>query len=330
MGQLRQASIASTRDVAMTSAPLAFTFGLGAGFLFPAARRGGLRDHRAAEPAGDARSDRAVRVTHLATAPTAYKAMLSQRARRGRSRPSATACRPASICPTLTWHAWRDRTGIAITDGIGLDRDDAHLHLRAGGDIRPGATGKAVPGVRSDRVDDAGSRWARAPSAGVKGPTGCRYLDDPRQRDYLRRLERHRDTYRRHPTAITVPRALRRHDRHSGYNIGAPEWRMLCCRTRGRRVAVTECRARSAGRRSCVRGGVLRSGTVGRAVPSSRPHAKAQIAPTNPRARSSLWRRAQDATGKLRRSELRCPITYHTPQSPDRPRGCRRLWRASP
>ena len=48
--------------------------------------------------------------------------------------------------PEATWLAWKDRTGIAITDGIG-STEMMHIFISASGeDIRPGATGKAVPG----------------------------------------------------------------------------------------------------------------------------------------------------------------------------------------
>ena len=59
-------------------------------------------------------------VTHLATAPTAYKAMLSQPAL-DEALKSLTHL-PVSAgehLPEATWHAWKDRTGIAIIDGIG-------------------------------------------------------------------------------------------------------------------------------------------------------------------------------------------------------------------
>ena len=86
-------------DIALTSAPLAFTFGLGAGFLFPL--RAGAACATIEQPSPPAMLEAIAKhgVTHLATAPTAYKAMLSQPGSTTRSRPCATACPPASICP---------------------------------------------------------------------------------------------------------------------------------------------------------------------------------------------------------------------------------------
>ena len=65
------------------------------------------------------------------------------------------------------------------------------LHIfiaAAGAEIRPGATGRPVPGYRAKVVDGKG-REVPPGTVGrlaVKGPTGCRYLADPRQRDYVR------------------------------------------------------------------------------------------------------------------------------------------------
>ena len=107
--------------------------------------------------------------------------------------------------PEATWHAWQERTGIAIIDGIGAT-EMMHIFVSAAGDdIRPGATGKAVPGYEATVLDPDGKPLAEGEGRlAVKGPTGCRYLDDPRQARLCRKwLERHR----RHlppamPTAI--------------------------------------------------------------------------------------------------------------------------------
>ena len=70
-----------------------------------------------------------------------------------------------------------------------------HIFICASGDdIRPGSTGKAVPGYVATVLDADGKPIAEGEGRlAIKGPTGCRYLDDPRQADYVRRrLERHR------------------------------------------------------------------------------------------------------------------------------------------
>src|SRR5690606_35804965 len=85
------------------------------------------------------------------------------------------------------WQDWHRETGIRIIDGIG-STEMIHIFISAAGDdIRPGATGKAVPGYEACVLDDqfqplpAGSVGKLA----VRGPTGCRYLADDRQKSYV-------------------------------------------------------------------------------------------------------------------------------------------------
>ncbi len=70
-----------------------------------------------------------------------------------------------------------------------------HIFVSAAGDdIRPGSTGKAVPGYEATVLDADGKPLDEGVGRlAIKGPTGCRYLDDPRQNELCReRLERHR------------------------------------------------------------------------------------------------------------------------------------------
>jgi 2-aminobenzoate-CoA ligase len=90
--------------------------------------------------------------------------------------------------PATTFEAWERATGIRIIDGIGAT-EMLHIFISASGDeIRPGATGRAVPGYEARVVDDAGNELP-AGSIGrlaVRGPTGCRYLDNlERQSAYV-------------------------------------------------------------------------------------------------------------------------------------------------
>ena len=80
-----------------------------------------------------------------------------------------------------------------------------HIFVSAAGDdIRPGSTGKAVPGYTATVLDPDGNPLDEGIGRlAIKGPTGCRYLDDPRQRDYVvNGWNVTGDTYRRMPTAI--------------------------------------------------------------------------------------------------------------------------------
>ena len=90
--------------------------------------------------------------------------------------------------PAATWHGFKAATGIGIIDGIG-STELLHIFISAADeDIRPGTTGRAVPGYVAEVQDDSG----RPVSDGeigllaVKGPTGCRYLAGDRQENYVR------------------------------------------------------------------------------------------------------------------------------------------------
>jgi len=213
-------------DVVMTSAPIAFTFGLGATLLFPL--RFGAATATIEQPSPPAMLEAVDQfgVTHLATAPTAYKAMLSQPGLDDALK-SLTACLSAGEhLPQSVWHAWQDRTGISIVDGIGAT-EMMHIFISESDDaIRPGSTGRAVHGYEAAVLDEAGEPMDEGTGRlAVKGPTGCRYLDDPRQRDYVQDgWNITGDTYRRDADGYYW--YLARSDDmivSSGYNIGAPE-----------------------------------------------------------------------------------------------------------
>ena len=90
--------------------------------------------------------------------------------------------------PDATRRLWKQATGIEMIDGIGAT-EMIHIFIAAAGaDVRAGAIGKAVPGYRAIVVDDAMNELPRGTvgKLAVKGPTGCRYLDDDRQRNYVR------------------------------------------------------------------------------------------------------------------------------------------------
>ncbi len=298
-------------DIALTSAPLAFTFGLGAGFLFPL--RAGAACATIEQPSPPAMLEAIAQfgVTHLATAPTAYKAMLSQ--------PGLdTALKTLRYClsagehlPEATWQAWKDRTGIPITDGIGAT-EMMHIFISAAGDdVRPGATGKAVPGYEATVLDEAGEPMAEGTGRlAVKGPTGCRYLDDERQAEYVHDgWNVTGDTYRRDGDGYYW--YLARSDDmivSSGYNIGAPEVENALLS----HPAVAECAVigvKCEERGQKVKAFVVRAADVepsDELVAELQAHAKAQIAPYKyPREIEFVDALPKTATGKLRRSELR-------------------------
>src|SRR6202140_1969290 len=89
--------------------------------------------------------------------------------------------------PKATWDAVHDACGIKIIDGIG-STEMLHIFIAAAGDeIRPGATGLPVPGYQARVIGDDGAPLPAGVVGrlAVKGPTGCRYLADDRQRQYV-------------------------------------------------------------------------------------------------------------------------------------------------
>jgi 2-aminobenzoate-CoA ligase len=298
-------------DVFLTSAPMAFTFGIGITPLFPLRFGAASATIEQASPPALLEAIAKFGVTHLGTAPTAYKAMLSQPKLDEALKALRNCISAGEHLPEATWRAWKERTGIAITDGIG-STEMMHIFVSAAGeDIRPGSTGKAVPGYTGAVLDPDGNEVAEGIGRlAVKGPTGCRYLDDPRQRDYVEKgWNVTGDTYRRDADGYYW--YLARSDDmivSSGYNIGAPEVENALLS----HSAVAECAVIGV---PCPERGQKVKAFVVLAVdaePSDeqvaelQAHAKAQIAPYKyPREVEFVDALPKTATGKLRRSELR-------------------------
>jgi 2-aminobenzoate-CoA ligase len=164
-------------------------------------------------------------VTILATAPTAYKALINMLADHDIST-LRTCVSAGEHLPSATWHAWHEATGLRIVDGIGAT-EMMHIFISASGDaIRPGATGMAVPGYVACVLDEDGRPMASGVGKlAVKGPTGCRYFDDPRQAQYVvDGWNVTGDTYRADEDGYFW--FVARSDDmivSSGYNIAAPE-----------------------------------------------------------------------------------------------------------
>jgi 2-aminobenzoate-CoA ligase len=121
------------------------------------------------------------------TAPIAYRAMADLLPKYDIS--SLRKCVSAGeTLPLPTWQAWYDRTGIKILDGIGSTE---MLHIFIGSPeerVKGGSTGQAVPGYIAEIHDEDGRPLPQGTIGrlAVKGPTGCRYLDDDRQTTYVR------------------------------------------------------------------------------------------------------------------------------------------------
>lgn len=173
-------------DIFIGSPPIAFTFGLGGLVTFPM-RVGAssvLLEHVTPEVLLDAVD--ALGATILYTVPTVYRRMLSLGVQ-GRLRSLRRCISAGETLPLSVYERWLAATGIRIIDGIG-STEMLHIFISAAGDdIRPGAR-RAVPGYEA-RVVDENLRDVPVGTIGhlaVRGPRGCRYLDDPRQREYVR------------------------------------------------------------------------------------------------------------------------------------------------
>jgi 2-aminobenzoate-CoA ligase len=213
-------------DVFIGSPPLAFTFGLGGGALF--SLRVGASSILLEQAAPDKLIEaiRVLKPTVCFTAPIAYRAMLSK-LQPGDVASLRICVSAGEALPKATWDAWKEATGIEILDGIG-STEMLHIFIGApAGKIKPGSTGIPVPGYEAKIVDEEGRELPRGSTGrlAVRGPTGCRYLADPRQTSYVRNGWNFTgDTYRLDEDGYYWHQA-RSDDMivSAGYNIAGPE-----------------------------------------------------------------------------------------------------------
>ena len=169
------------------SPPLGFTFGLGALLVFPLRFRAAAILVETPKPRSLLAAIEKFRATALFTAPTMYRTLMPLLDEYDIS--SLNRCISAGeALPAPTSGAWHDKTGIRIIDGIGTT-EMIHIFIGASGDdIRPGATGKPLPAYQACVLDDENQPLPPGSigQLAVKGPTGCRYMDDEeRQRAYV-------------------------------------------------------------------------------------------------------------------------------------------------
>src|SRR5436190_17773121 len=146
---------AEARDRFIGSSPLAFTFGLGGLVLFPLRVGAATVLVEKASPDDLLAAIEKFGATIAFTAPSAYRAMLAKLA--GRDISSLRKCVSAGeALPKATFEAWQNATGRKILDGIGATE---MMHIFIGSpepEIRPGATGRVVPGYEAKVIDDDG------------------------------------------------------------------------------------------------------------------------------------------------------------------------------
>ena len=175
-------------DVFAGSAPFAFTFGLGAMLIFPMrfAASSVLLPRATAESMLEAIAHS--RVTRLFTVPTLYRTMLPQVSRHDISS-LRTCISSGEYLPPDVYHGWREATGLSLMNSIG-STEMLHAFVAMPRDaVRPGSVGKPLPAFRADVVDDMMNPLppGQIGNLAVRGPTGCRYLDDvARQKQYVR------------------------------------------------------------------------------------------------------------------------------------------------
>jgi 2-aminobenzoate-CoA ligase len=302
---------ADPSDRFIGSPPLAFTFGLGGLVLFPLRIGASTVLLEKAAPDDLLAAITKFRATICFTAPTAYRAMLGKL-----SEHDITSLRkPVSAgeaLPKATFDAWLAATGRKILDGIGATE---MLHIFIGSpehEIRAGSTGRPVPGYEARVVDEQGNEVPPGTIGrlAVRGPTGCRYLADARQRKYVE-----------HGWNITGDTYLMDADGYfwyqarsddmivsSGYNIAGPEVESAMLT----HPAVAECGV--VGQPDEDRGQivkayvVLRPGYAGESTLTKvlQEYVKATIAPYKyPRAIEYVAALPRTQTGKLQRFELR-------------------------
>lgn len=213
-------------DVSASTAPLAFTFGLGGNVVFPLRTGGSMVLVERATPVELARLIERLGITVLYTAPTGYRSVIKE-GLADELRRLRIAVAAGEHLTTSTFEAVEAASGLRLINGIGAT-EMLHVFISASGDdIRPGTTGRAVPGYRATILDDEGRELGAGEPGrlAVIGPTGCRYLDDERQSVYVHDgWNITGDTFVRDEDGYFTFQA--RNDSMivtAGYNVGAPE-----------------------------------------------------------------------------------------------------------
>jgi len=310
---------ATPEDVVMGSPPLAFSFGLGGLLIFPMwAGASVYFPDRPYTPQGMAQLMFDTGATICYTAPTFYRQMAPFMAEEAQKRGLAAKLR---LCvsageglPDATRQLWREATGIEMLDGIGAT-EMFHIFISSPPDrVRRGAIGQVVPGYVAKVVDDDGHEVPHGTVGrlAVKGATGCKYMGDARQQNYVK------DGWNYPGDAFTQDDEgyffyqSRADDMiiTSGYNVGAPEVEDALLK----HPAVAECGV--VGLPDEARGMivkafcVLKPGFEGDAlmVKTLQDFVKASIAPFKyPREIEFLARLPRTETGKLQRFKLKKP-----------------------
>jgi 2-aminobenzoate-CoA ligase len=313
-GYAREVLGVTPDDVFVGSPPLAFTFGLGGLAIFPLRFGATATLLESATPASMVQIIETYKATICFTAPTAYRAMLAAMDQGADLSSLRLAVSAGETLPAAVFEDWTRKTGKPILDGIG-STEMLHIFISNRiGDAVPGATGRPVAGYEARVVDDAMNEVPRGEIGrlAVRGPTGCRYLADKRQKNYVSG-----------GWNITGDTFMQDTDGHfhfvaraddmivsAGYNIAGPEVEAALLK----HAEVAECAVIGApdGERGQIVAAyvVLKADVVGDGACAKRlqDHVKATIAPYKyPRAVNFVDALPKTATGKIQRFRLRQP-----------------------
>ncbi len=309
-GYAREVLGVTPDDVFVGSPPLAFTFGLGGLAVFP------LRFGAAATLLENAAPPQMIeiiqkyRATVCFTAPTAYRAMLSAMEQGADLSSLRAAVSAGETLPAPVYEDWKAKTGKPMLDGIGATE---MLHIFISNrfdDHAPACTGKPVTGYQARVIGPDGTEMPRGEVGrlAVRGPTGCRYLADDRQADYVQDGWNITGDAFRMDAQGYLHFAARNDDMivSSGYNIAGPEIEAALLS----HADVVECAV--IGVPDPDRGMIVQAHVVTDADPSEalvktlQDHVKATIAPYKyPRSIVFCDALPKTQTGKIQRFALR-------------------------
>lgn len=173
-------------DIFCTTSPLAFTYGLGAAVCFPLRYGASSFLIENSTPPKILHAMEHHHVTILFSVPTFWRQMtpLAHDYVLSDLRCCVSAGEPL---PEATRKHWYEATTQKIIDGLGTT-ELLHIFISHTPDkIRKGAVGRAIQGYEIAIMDDRGHPLpvGTLGRLAVRGPTGCRYLDDVRQQDYV-------------------------------------------------------------------------------------------------------------------------------------------------
>jgi len=311
-GYAREVLRVTPEDVFVGSPPLAFTFGLGGLAVFPLRFGATATLLENASPPEMVKIIETYKATICFTSPTAYRAMMAAMDKGADLSSLRIAVSAGETLPAPVFEAWTRRTGKTLLDGIG-STEMLHIFIsNREGAAAAGVTGYPVTGYEAKIVDDEMQEMPAGTvgKLAVRGPTGCRYLADSRQSNYVRdgwnltgdafvRDEKGRFSFVARADDMIIS---------SGYNIAGPEVEAALLS----HPAVAECGV--VGAPDEARGMIVKAYVVVAAtatpdqalVTALQEHVKQQIAPYKyPRAIEFVSQLPKTETGKLKRFALR-------------------------